>query len=37
MTEHSIDITALRREYTRGGLRRADLTAEPMDLFDQWL
>ncbi|WP_074011880.1 pyridoxamine 5'-phosphate oxidase [Candidatus Sodalis sp. SoCistrobi] len=37
MTEHLIDIAALRREYTRGGLRRADLTAEPMDLFEQWL
>lgn len=37
MTEHIIDIAALRREYTRGGLRRADLTAEPMDLFEQWL
>ncbi|AHF77084.1 Pyridoxamine 5'-phosphate oxidase [Sodalis praecaptivus] len=37
MTEHSIDIAALRREYTRGGLRRADLTAEPMALFEQWL
>lgn len=37
MTEQPIDIAALRREYTRGGLRRADLTAEPMDLFEQWL
>lgn len=37
MTEQKIDIADLRREYTRGGLRRADLTAEPMDLFELWL
>lgn len=37
MTEDSININALRREYTRDGLRRADLTAEPMDLFAKWL
>lgn len=37
MTEHSINIAALRREYTRSGLRRADLTEKPMDLFEQWL
>lgn len=37
MTEHSIDIAALRREYILGGLRRADLTAEPMALFEKWL
>lgn len=37
MTKYSIDIAALRREYTRCGLRRADLPAEPIDLFDQWL
>ena len=37
MTEQKIDIAGLRREYTRGGLRRADLTAEPMDLFELWL
>ncbi|SNC58781.1 pyridoxamine 5'-phosphate oxidase [Sodalis endosymbiont of Henestaris halophilus] len=36
MIEHSINIADLRREYIRGGLRRADLTAEPMDLFGQW-
>ncbi|TKI05653.1 pyridoxamine 5'-phosphate oxidase [Martelella alba] len=37
MTEQKIDIAGLRREYTRGGLRRADLTAEPLDLFELWL
>lgn len=37
MTEHLIDIAAQRKEYTRGRLRRADLTAEPMNLFEQWL
>ncbi|WP_413722894.1 pyridoxamine 5'-phosphate oxidase [Sodalis sp. RH23] len=37
MTEQKIDIAALRREYTRGGLRRADLTSEPLTLFERWL
>ncbi|HEY0209074.1 pyridoxamine 5'-phosphate oxidase [Acerihabitans sp.] len=37
MTEQHIDIADLRREYTRGGLRRADLTPEPLDLFEHWL
>ncbi|WP_409310810.1 pyridoxamine 5'-phosphate oxidase [Pectobacterium sp. B1J-3] len=31
------DIADLRREYTRGGLRRSDLTNNPMDLFERWL
>ncbi|MFC3395417.1 pyridoxamine 5'-phosphate oxidase [Brenneria rubrifaciens] len=31
------DIANLRREYTRGGLRRRDLTDNPMDLFERWL
>ncbi|WP_283125831.1 pyridoxamine 5'-phosphate oxidase [Providencia stuartii] len=31
------ELAALRREYTRGGLRRADLTADPLDLFERWL
>ncbi len=26
-----------RRDYTQGSLRRHDLTAEPLDLFDRWL
>ncbi len=37
MTQPLLDIAGLRREYTRGGLRRADLTAEPLDLFERWL
>lgn len=31
------DIADLRREYTRGGLRRSDLTDNPLDLFERWL
>ena len=31
------DIADSRREYTRGGLRRADLTSEPLPLFEHWL
>jgi pyridoxamine 5'-phosphate oxidase len=30
-------IAHLRREYTRGGLRRHDLPAEPLPLFERWL
>jgi len=30
-------IAHLRREYTRGGLRRNDLPAEPLALFERWL
>lgn len=30
-------IESLRREYTRGGLRRRDLPAEPLPLFERWL
>ena len=30
-------IAHLRREYTRGGLRRKDLTTDPMVLFERWL
>ena len=30
-------IAHLRREYTRGGLRRHDLPAEPLALFERWL
>ncbi|WP_350312395.1 pyridoxamine 5'-phosphate oxidase [Dickeya fangzhongdai] len=33
----AIDIADLRREYTRGGLRRHDLTDNPLDLFERWL
>ena len=31
------NIADLRREYTRGGLRRKDLPEHPMALFGQWL
>lgn len=37
MTEQQINIPMLRREYTQGELRRADLTSEPMELFALWL
>lgn len=30
-------IAHLRREYTRGGLRRKDLPDDPLVLFEQWL
>ncbi|RWR03548.1 pyridoxamine 5'-phosphate oxidase [[Pantoea] beijingensis] len=30
-------IAHLRREYTRGGLRRNDLPDEPLSLFERWL
>lgn len=30
-------IAHLRREYTKGGLRRHDLPAEPLTLFERWL
>ncbi|KAA9002040.1 pyridoxamine 5'-phosphate oxidase [Affinibrenneria salicis] len=32
----SFDVADLRREYTRGGLRRRDLTDEPLALFERW-
>ena len=31
------DLTAIRRDYTRGGLHRADLPAQPLSLFEKWL
>lgn len=31
------DIADIRREYMRGGLRRSDLPANPLDLFERWL
>ncbi|AIN46985.1 pyridoxamine 5'-phosphate oxidase [Candidatus Palibaumannia cicadellinicola] len=37
MNKNKIDIARMRREYTRSGLRRTDLTAEPMELFERWL
>ncbi|KLN97285.1 pyridoxamine 5'-phosphate oxidase [Moellerella wisconsensis] len=35
--EHQVDLTAMRREYIKGGLRRNDLTSEPLALFEHWL
>ena len=32
-----MDIAALRREYTKGGLHREDLPATPIELFEKWL
>lgn len=38
MTENNeFDVSNLRREYTRGGLRRGDLTENPLQLFERWL
>ena len=34
---NEFDVADSRREYTRGGLRRSDLTAEPLPLFEHWL
>ena len=33
---HHPDVAALRREYTRDGLRRADLDPDPIAQFRQW-
>ncbi len=30
------DLSDIRREYAKGGLRRADLPQNPMDLFELW-
>jgi pyridoxamine 5'-phosphate oxidase len=35
-TAHHSDVAALRREYTREGLRRADLDADPIAQFRKW-
>ncbi|UTV30774.1 pyridoxamine 5'-phosphate oxidase [Photobacterium atrarenae] len=32
-----MELSDIRREYTRGGLRRDDLPEEPLRLFDKWL
>ncbi|PLK58252.1 pyridoxamine 5'-phosphate oxidase [Candidatus Palibaumannia cicadellinicola] len=37
MNNKKIDIARIRRAYTQSGLRRADLTVEPMQLFELWL
>ncbi|WP_028117412.1 pyridoxamine 5'-phosphate oxidase [Ferrimonas senticii] len=31
------ELTAIRREYLQGGLRRQDLPSTPLPLFEQWL
>ncbi|MCX8956097.1 pyridoxamine 5'-phosphate oxidase [Erwinia psidii] len=36
-TDSLHQIAHLRREYTRGGLRRKDLPADPLILFEHWL
>lgn len=36
-TDNLQQIAHLRREYTRGGLRRKDLPADPLTLFELWL
>lgn len=33
---HHPDVASLRREYTRAGLRRTDLFADPVDQFRKW-
>ncbi len=35
--DHLQQIAHLRREYTKGGLRRRDLTETPLPLFERWL
>ncbi|MCS3455370.1 pyridoxamine 5'-phosphate oxidase [Aeromonas rivuli] len=32
-----MDVADLRREYSKGGLHRADLPVEPLALFEKWL
>ena len=32
-----MDIESLRREYTKGGLRRSDLPSDPISQFEKWL
>ncbi|MBW7984377.1 pyridoxamine 5'-phosphate oxidase [Enterobacillus tribolii] len=34
---HELHLEDLRREYTHGGLRRSDLTDDPLELFERWL
>ena len=31
-----MDISRFRKEYLKGGLRRADLAADPFDQFERW-
>lgn len=32
-----MELADIRREYTKGGLRRKDLKADPIDQFNLWL
>jgi pyridoxamine 5'-phosphate oxidase len=32
-----VDVAALREDYARGGLTEAELTPDPLDLFERWL
>jgi pyridoxamine 5'-phosphate oxidase len=32
-----MDLESIRRDYVQGGLRRADLAADPLDQFERWL
>ena len=32
-----VDLARLRRDYAEAGLDEADLPAEPLDLFREWL
>jgi pyridoxamine 5'-phosphate oxidase len=37
LEKKSMDIENIRREYMRAGLKRSELTADPMEQFDLWL
>lgn len=35
--ENAMDISGIRKEYTRGGLSRGDIPSDPLALFGKWL
>jgi pyridoxamine 5'-phosphate oxidase len=37
LKKKTMDIENIRREYMRAGLKRSELSADPMEQFDQWL
>ncbi|MEW5109422.1 pyridoxamine 5'-phosphate oxidase, partial [Morganella morganii] len=37
MSDEFTDVADLRREYTKGGLRRRDLSDDPREMFERWL
>ncbi|VDY34117.1 Pyridoxine/pyridoxamine 5'-phosphate oxidase [Morganella morganii] len=37
MSDEFTDVADLRREYTKGGLRRRDLSDDPLEMFERWL